>query len=341
MANLNVRRPSFVIALALTLITGVTGLAGGALAADGADATEGAEAWVPVTSLTTARSRTAVVYFPPNGLFYVLGGEATGGNRAIPIEEYDPVGDTWTDRSLLTIGVSNTGAAVVGDLVYVPGGYTGTAGETALQIFDPIANSVTPGTAMPAANYAHAVVAHGQFVHVLGGSSTGTAGNTHYIYDTVGGGWVSGAATPFATQYPAAASDGQYVYLMGGTTANLADVQRYDPVGNSWSPLPSLTEGRGGPAAFFDGRWIWAVGGGWTTYLTSTEYFDGVSWQSGPALNTGVRTHGVAYGYPYALKAGGWNGAYSAVAEIMDFTLFIDGFESGDTTEWSATQTLD
>ena len=133
---------------------------GGALAADGADATEGAEAWVPVTPMTTARSRTAVVYFPPNGLFYAIGGEATGGNRAIPIEEYDPVGDTWTDRSLLTSGVSNTGAAVVGDYVYIPGGYTGTAGETALQIFDPIANTVSPGTVMPAANYAHAVVAN-------------------------------------------------------------------------------------------------------------------------------------------------------------------------------------
>jgi hypothetical protein len=293
--------------------------------------------WQLVTSLNTARSRTAAVYFPPNGNFYALGGEATGGNRAIPIEEYDPVANTWTDRSLLTTGVSNTGAATIGNFIYLPGGYTGAAGVTDLQIFDPLANTVNPGPAMPAGNYAHAVVARGTFLHVLGGSGTGAAGTTHFIFDTVGGGWSNGAAVPVAVQYPAAASDGQYVYLLGGNTTNIPTVQRYDPVGDSWTPMPDMTSGRGGAAAFFDGRRIWAVGGGWATYLPSTEYFDGTAWHPGPALNVGVRTEGVAFGWPLALKAAGWNAGYSAVAEILDYRIFSDGFESGDMSAWSAT----
>jgi len=136
--------------------------------------------------------------------------------------------------------------------------------------------------------------------------------------------------------YPAATSDGQYVYLIGGSTSNSDAVFRYDPVANNWSGLPNLIEGRGGPGAFFDGRQIWAVGGGWASYLATTEHFNGVVWQSGPTLNAGARTLGVAFGYPLALRAAGWNGAFSAVAEILDFTLFADGFESGDTSAWSS-----
>ena len=72
--------------------------------------------WTVVQSLNTARSRPGAAYFPGNGKFYVLGGEASGSAREIPIEEYDPDTDTWTDRSHLRVGVSNTGAAQVGKL---------------------------------------------------------------------------------------------------------------------------------------------------------------------------------------------------------------------------------
>lgn len=292
--------------------------------------------WVSVSSLATARSRPAAAFFPPEGNFYVLGGEASGGNRNIPIERYNPTTDTWTDRALLNTGVSNTGAATVGNLIYIPGGYSGTAGVSDLQIYSPSANLVTAGPVMPAANFAHAVVARGQFVHVLGGAADGSSGTTHFVYDTVAGSWTTAAPVPLAVNYPAAASDGDYVYLLGGNTTNSDAVFRYDPVANSWSGLPNMLAGRGGPGAFFDGRQLWAVGGGWSTYLATTEYFDGVTWHSGPTLNTGARTLGVAFGYPIALRAAGWRGAYSAAAEILDFTLFADGFESGNTIRWSS-----
>lgn len=292
--------------------------------------------WVSVDSLNTGRSRPAAVFFPPEGNFYVLGGESTGGDRNIPIERYNPTTDTWTDRALLNTGVSNVGAATVGNLIYVPGGWTGSVGVSDLQIYSPSSNLVTAGPVMPAANFAHAVVARGQFVHVLGGAADGSAGTTHFVYDTVAGSWTTAAPVPLAVQYPAAASDGDYVYLLGGNTTNSDAVFRYDPVANSWSGLPNLLEGRGGPGAFFDGRNLWAVGGGWATYLTTTEYFDGVAWHPGPTLNTGARTLGVAFGYPLALRAAGWAAAYLNAAEILDFTLFADGFETGNTTRWSS-----
>ncbi|HSM13373.1 MAG TPA: hypothetical protein VLA66_04840, partial [Thermoanaerobaculia bacterium] len=240
----------------------------------GEEAPEGDPVWEAVTSVNTPRSRRGLAFCPGNGMFYLAGGEATGGNRNNPIEEYDPATNTWTDRATLLTGVSNGAAVGVGDLVYVPGGYNGSAGIPDLQIFDPATNMVTLGTPMPAGNFAHAAAVLGTDIHVLGGSSTGVAGTTHYIYDTVAGSWSTGAPVPFATNYPAAASDGTYVYVLGGTTTNLPNVERYDPGTDSWSTMPPMLTGRGGPGAFWDGRFLWAVGGGWSTYLTSTEYFD-------------------------------------------------------------------
>src|SRR5215211_6221345 len=46
-------------------------------------------AWESAGNLVNARSRLGLASFPANGRFYAIGGETTGGNRAIPIEEYN------------------------------------------------------------------------------------------------------------------------------------------------------------------------------------------------------------------------------------------------------------
>ena len=274
--------------------------------------------WQPATPVNTGRSRVGLVYSPVTGKFYLLGGEAAGGNRNIPIEEYDPAANVWTDKSLLTVGVSNIGAAAVGAYIYIPGGYTGASGVADMQRYDPVADTVITMTAMPDVNYAHAVTALDDKVYVLGGSSTGAAGATNYIYDVALDSWSAGAALPTAVQYPAATTDGVYVYVIGGNTINLATVQRYDPAANTWDTIADMNAGRGGAAAFFDGASIWAVGGGWSSYLTSTEYWYGTGWQIGPEMNLGVRTLGAAYGDGLALKAAGWNGTYETAAETIE-----------------------
>lgn len=274
--------------------------------------------WQSVAPINTPRSRPGMAYSPANHRFYLAGGEATGGNYDNPIEEYDPATGVWTDRVPLLLGVSNTGAAAVGDNVYVPGGYDGVGGVTAMQRYDVNANVVFSMTAMPAPNFAHAVVAYDERIHVLGGNDTGTSGTTHMIYDVATDSWDTGAPLTTAVNYPAAATDGTYIYVLGGNTSNLAVVQRYDPATDTWDTIADMETGRGGAGAFFDGANLWAVGGGWGTYLNSTEYWDGTGWQPGPFLNAGTRTFGLAYGSGMALKAAGWSGAYMDAAEVME-----------------------
>jgi hypothetical protein len=134
--------------------------------------------WEPAGSLNNARSRLSLAYFPFNGRFYALGGESTGGNRAIPIEEYRPATNTWTDRAMLNPGVSDTGAARVGNYIYVPGGLGGVpaVGRTEMQRYDPVANTVTQVAPLPTANFSHGVAAQGTKIYVLGGPPQGSQG---------------------------------------------------------------------------------------------------------------------------------------------------------------------
>lgn len=290
--------------------------------------------WATTGPLLHPRSRTGLAYSAANGRFYAAGGESTGGNRDLPIEEFNPGTGVWTPRANLLIGVSNTGVAALGQYIYVPGGFTGAVGLADMQRYDPQSNTVNTVAPMPLANHAHATVAHGSRIHVLGGSQGGMAGFTHYIYDVGSNTWSSGAPLLTAVQYPAAASDGRYVYVMGGNTENLITVQRYDPASNIWTAAPIMDAGRGGAGAFHDGRNVWAVGGGWSTYNSGTEYFDGYRWRLGPTMNVGTRTPGAAFGNGLAVRAGGWNGSYVGGAEILEIScladlIFYNGYQPG------------
>lgn len=82
-------------------------------------------AWSEVASMPTSRGGTAGAV--QGGRLYVFGGE---GNRALPTgvfasaEAYDPATDTWEVLPPMRTPRHGTGAAAVGDAIYVPGGAT-------------------------------------------------------------------------------------------------------------------------------------------------------------------------------------------------------------------------
>lgn len=272
--------------------------------------------WQPATPATLARSRPALAYSGSTGLFYLIGGEISGGDRTTSVEAYDPSTDSWSSAGSLLTGVSNIGAATVEGFVYIPSGATPFATVADMQRFDPSTGTTTALTPLPTAVFGAGVAAQDGKVYVFGGN-TGSSSATNQIYDIASDTWSAGAPLPVATFYPAAVSDGTFLYAIGGETSNLSTVQRYDPASDSWTLISDLMTARGGPGGFFDGQNVWAVGGGWSQYYASTEYWDGASWQAGPDMSTGVRTMGAAFGDGLALKAAGWNGSYQAVTERL------------------------
>ncbi|MEO8287774.1 MAG: S-layer homology domain-containing protein [Chloroflexota bacterium] len=296
--------------------------------------------WERKTNMPLARSRGAAAAFVPNGRIYAIGGEYNNGDTNLPIEEYDPLADTWTPRVSLQRGVSNVGAAVIGNAIYIPGGYSSVQpmGTVAtLQVFYPLENRVQVITSdpLPAPRFGAGVAAYNGKLYVIGGSDdTLTAKNTVFEYDPArpaGSRWQARATMPTARVYLGAAEVDGTIYAAGGIPGNftdLATLEAYHPATNSWSTRQAMSFGRGGLALIgVDsaqpgcGGYLYAVGGGWTNYKASAERYDPASNSWLPISSVSVARRSLAGAYDpstYSLIAvGGWDGNYQNRTETI------------------------
>ena len=295
--------------------------------------------WHRETNLPTGRSRAAAVAFPQNGRIYVIGGEYNNGFTNMPVEEFNPLASTWTQRANLQTGVSNVGAAVIGDAIYVPGGYGGTppAVRNTLQVYYPLQNRADTITTdpMPGARFGAGVAALNGKLYVVGGMDESlVARNTVFEYDPVrpaGSRWQTRAAMPTARAYLSAAALNGLVYAVGGVAGGLTDlatVEAYDPATNTWAAKAPMPTARGGLAVIGVnggapgcGGYLFALGGGWVTYTAAAERYDPATntWQAITALPAARRTLAAAYSpATYALiAAGGWDGTYSSRVDAV------------------------
>jgi N-acetylneuraminic acid mutarotase len=75
--------------------------------------------------MPTARGSLAVVALA--GQLYALGGESTPGKVSDAVERYDAIAQTWSMLPAMPYRSHGLGAVVVGDAIYVMGGFTGAA----------------------------------------------------------------------------------------------------------------------------------------------------------------------------------------------------------------------
>ena len=295
--------------------------------------------WERKADTPTGRSRQAAVSFTANGRIYEIGGEYNNGSTNLPIQEYDPLADTWTARSFLNIGVSNVGAGVIGDAIYVPGGYSGQSGTTqnALQAYYPLEDRAATITSdpLPAPRFGAGVAVAGDKLYVIGGSDdTLHAMDTLFVYDPAlpaGSRWQTKAPMPTARVYLGAAAVNDIIYAVGGIPGGLTDlntVEAYNPGTNAWTTLAHMSVARGGPAAVgVDtgapgcGGYLYAIGGGYLNYTASAERYDPTAnvWTPISSLSMARRTLGGVYSpNTYSLMAfGGWNGDYESRTEAV------------------------
>jgi N-acetylneuraminic acid mutarotase len=294
--------------------------------------------WLRQTNMPLGRSRAAAVAFSPNGRVYVVGGEYNNGDTNMPVEEYDPLVDTWASRANLHTGVSNVGAAVIGNAIYIPGGYgtsqpAGT--RSVLQVYYPLENraDIITTDPLPAPRFGAGVAAYNGKLYVIGGSDdTLTAKNTVFEYDPsrpAGSRWQTRAPMPTARVYLGAAEVDGLIYAAGGMPGGFNDLttlEAYNPATNTWSTRHPMSVGRGGLAVVgVDssmpgcGGYLYALGGGWINYTASAERYNPAtnSWQPISSLTAARRTLSAAYSpETYSLVAmGGWDGTYDSRTE--------------------------
>lgn len=293
--------------------------------------------WLRLLSAPLAVSRPVGVLVGRH--YYLIGGEETGGLRNGPTQRYDMDSGLW-DNALPAMPdpASNLCAAAIGTTIYVPGGYSGSAGFATLRAFDTQAGtwSVVASDPLPAAVYAHGCAVLDGRLYVAGGSGTGAPGNGVWRYDpaaAAGARWSAMPSLQNPASYPGIVTDGDYLYVSTGNPTDATTVERFDPVLNAWTPLPPLNTGRGGAALLVSANTLIAVGGGWSTYQAGYEVLDrnhpSTGWSTVVGgLNVGRRTFGASGDGSTLIVAGGWAGAYLADAELyFDDTIYANDFD--------------
>lgn len=235
--------------------------------------------WSGQAQMPTARARLAVVAY--QGQVYAIGGDTEDGVSGV-VEVYDPVTDTWTRRTSKPRSVRNIAAAVLGDRIYVPGGYDAMdQAIAAVEVYDPQADAWSEVAPLPVPLFAYAIAVVQGRLYLFGGSDGMRYLDTVFIYDPVSDTW--GAGTPMSEPrgFCAAAVVGEQVFVLGGYNGQneSARCEVYDPAKEGsgehpWAERAPMHMGRGGLAALAAEGYVYAIGGGWTQYLSFNERYD-------------------------------------------------------------------
>jgi N-acetylneuraminic acid mutarotase len=192
-------------------------------------------------------------------------------------------------------------AVLLGDRIYVPGGY-GNGYEPlfsqAFEVFDPRANRWERLANLPEGRHHLMAAAFQERVYILGGSCnyqcSGDA-TASWVYHPADDTWSEAAPMPEERVAGSAVVLDGFIYVVGGQGPS-ADLLRYDPAADAWERLAPLNEPREHVAAVaLDGK-IYAIGGRWRTELNSVEVYDPETgeWEFGRPLRTARGGHAAA-----------------------------------------------
>jgi len=237
--------------------------------------------WSYEPSLPGSRYRSAS--FSWEGWFYVVG----GWGYEDPLDEnlrYDSATGTWTAMTPLPVRRTNMQAAVVNDIAYLPGGYSGDFYESSLLAYDLVADAWLEGLEpLPEPRSGAMVAAVNGLVYACGGWPGPS--DRCWAYDPAADHWREIAPMPDINGYGVALEHDGFLYILGGihscscSYCNLSRAfWRYDPQTDSWEEGTPLNEGRMSPAAAVYGDDLYVVGGGglggdiWQPYDTVERY---------------------------------------------------------------------
>jgi subtilisin family serine protease len=203
-----------------------------------------------------------------NGAIYAIGGVKPSGTVA-GVAAYDPGTDTWSPKAPLPAArQAGDGAALIGGLLYVPGGYnTSNALTKSLYAYNPASDTWVTKASMPITSGCGASRSINGKLYVLTGCTGPTSAPSGLLhrYDPGTNTWIARKAAPHAHRYPAAGVINGKLYVAGGndgSSAATATLDVYDPASNTWTTKASMpTARRGGAAGAVIGGTLYVIGG--------------------------------------------------------------------------------
>ena len=289
----------------------------------------GDSVWQPLVPMSQPRGRLAATAI--GSQVVAIGGETANGVTGL-VEIWNAAQRQWNSGQNKPTPVANIGAAVLGDQIIVPGGYTAAGTPTnAVEAYHVISVEWTSLAALPAPRFAYAIATYNDKVYVFGGWDGQGYANSTFIYDPTTNQWTTGAPLPIGRGFAGAAPLGDAIYVVGGYADNheFDRCDRYLPQENRWETCAPMSVARGGLSLVPIAGRLYALGGGWTGYLTFNERYDpGTnSWSVVPSPFTGQwRGMGAAHVGNDIYAVGGWNGQYLNVLEKYNpfpFNIFM------------------
>jgi subtilisin family serine protease len=224
------------------------------------------------------------------GLIYAVGGITASGTSA-QVTAYNPRTNTWSSKaSLPSPRQSADGAALLGSLLYLPGGMNASDVLTkTLYAYNPSSNTWSTRAAMPVSSGCGGSRTISGKLYVFTGC-TGAAGTTAGLlhrYDPGTNRWTALKSAPRGHRYPAVGLINGKLYVAGGidgSGGSLVTLDVYDPATNSWQTKSAMSTARRGAAGAVLNGMFYVIGGRDNSgfYLGSVEAYN-------PATNFWVR----------------------------------------------------
>ncbi len=242
----------------------------------------------------------------------------------------------WRAGATQTPARSEMPAAVLDDLIYVPGGF---GGESVFQAYDPAQDEWIDLAPLPAGRHHLMTAALDGKVYVFGGAAAGAWVPTPiaFGYDPANNSWATLAAMPEPRMSGVAVALGDKIYIVGGVGVSSALLE-YDPRADSWRSLAALRQPREHVAAAVLNSEIYVLGGRWggVGELSSVEIYDPANnmWRDGPPLLQPHAGFSAAVLRGHLLAAGG-EILFTGSATLTAFEIF-----DPQTQTWSAAPDL-
>ncbi len=221
--------------------------------------------WFKLANLPTPRWGLAAVNY--ENQIYAIGGESLSGISGVT-EKYDPKTNSWSTMAAKPTPVIDASAAVIGGLIYVPGGNIGSDRPTDVnEIYNPGTNQWSTGHPMPKAMSAYAIAVYEGRIYIFGGWDGTRVVKDAYVYDFRNDTWSSISPIPTARSNAGAVVVGSKIYLVGGWDGSQAltvdEIFKpdYATESSAWETGPALPAGRYGMGITNLADSIFLVGG--------------------------------------------------------------------------------
>lgn len=185
--------------------------------------------WQTLKEMPESGSGMAAVSY--EGRIFVIGG-TRGGTVSGAVSAYDSGNDSWSENTAKPTPVESSGAVLIGEKIYMPGGQAQNGKPTAVvEIYDPRTDRWETAAPMPKALSRFALAALEGTLFVFGGWDGSAFSDAVYQYDVAEDSWHERGPMPSTRAVSAAAVLGTKIILVGGINADgiLSDTWAYFP----------------------------------------------------------------------------------------------------------------